>query len=121
MTSANNTPQHRESKTDDFVTEKSQERDTSGKHLKDLEHALSTLTMSVDALRRDVDRLNSFRFAFGTSVLRGVGYALGATVVVSLVAAGLVRTVESVDFVPVVQTFFDSDFFQQLLLELNQL
>lgn len=103
------------------MTEKSQKHKTASQQVKDLEHALSVLTTSVDILREDVERLNSLRYAFGLAILRGVGYALGATVVVSLIAAGLVRTVESVDFVPVVQTFFDSDFFQQLLVELNEL
>ena len=98
-----------------------QKQNAAQQHVKDLEQALSVLTTSVDSLRSDFERRNSFRFAFGLAILRGVGYALGATVVVSLIAAGLVRTIESVDFVTVVQIFFDSEFFQQLLIEMSEL
>ncbi|MFZ1721287.1 MAG: hypothetical protein WAU07_02165 [Microgenomates group bacterium] len=95
--------------------------DAKSKQIAELQNTIHDLTLSIRTLQKHVERQNSYVFSFGMAITRGVGYAVGATVLVSLVAAGAVRFLEFVDFVPMVQSFFDSDFFNQLLFELNQL
>ncbi len=75
----------------------------------------------LELIERHLGQINSVKQTFLFSIVRGFGYAIGATVVVSIVATILVRTLDTIDYVPIVSQFFNSAFFQQIQLELEGL
>lgn len=58
----------------------------------DYEEASHHLAGSIEELNKSVQQGNSLLRNFGIALVRGIGYALGATLIASLLATVLVKT-----------------------------
>jgi hypothetical protein len=80
-------------------------KSVSSEQLSQLQETLSRTNV---LLQRQV----SFAHSFTLSVVRGVGYALGATIVAGLTLAILVRIFQTIDLLPVLERYIDTTPFE---------
>lgn len=69
------------------------------------------LTILNERLRKQT----SVRYIFMYSVVRGIGYALGATIIAGAVLAFLLQVISSIDYLPLINQFLSSEEAREIL------
>lgn len=71
-------------------------------------------------LTQQIEQQNSLQKNFLVGIFRGLGTALGATVVFGLVLAGVFHMIRSIDYVPLLNTILSSEAVEELIRRFTQ-
>jgi hypothetical protein len=85
-----------------------------------LESRLQNLNESVDKLSRQMQNANSFWRNAVLSIIRGLTFSLGATLIFGLAIAILVVFIQSIDYVPIINEIFNSESIRELIEQFSQ-
>lgn len=86
-----------------------------------LHHRLLMLQESVQELTAKIDRTNSFRYRFLHSLVQGFGVAVGGTIVAYLIITLLLAALRQVNYIPIINMFFESEYSKVIVERLNTL
>jgi len=78
------------------------------------------LEKKITELTKQIQMQNSFRRNFVIAVVRGLGSAIGATVVFGLGLAILFQIVRSIDYVPILNNILNSNAIEEVIHKFTQ-
>lgn len=81
----------------------------------------SSLEERIDLLNEHLRKQTSFRYIFTFSVVRGIGYGLGATIIAGAVLAIVLQLVSSIDYVPLINQFLTSEEVREMLRSFKEI
>ena len=73
------------------------------------------LEKAITRLNKNVQRQTSLTHNFALGLVRGLGTAVGATVVFGLVVAFVMQVIKSIDYVPIVNNIVNSQVIEELI------
>lgn len=77
----------------------------------DLEKELKALDKQLHVLNERMRKANSLRNRFFMAVIQGFGVALGGTIVAYIIITILVETLRQINYIPIINMIFDSEYF----------
>ncbi|MCB9801272.1 MAG: hypothetical protein H6773_03755 [Pseudomonadales bacterium] len=80
-------------------------------HTSDLEKELKALDKQLQVLNERMRKANSVRYRFFMAVIQGFGVALGGTIVAYIIITILVETLRQINYIPIINMIFDSEYF----------
>ncbi|MBD3250291.1 MAG: hypothetical protein GF381_01850 [Candidatus Pacebacteria bacterium] len=75
---------------------------------------LSQLNQNLIQIEYRLKRMTSLRFNFFLALVKGLGYTLGGTIVLSIVIAILARVISTLTSVPIVEDIVDPELLQEI-------
>lgn len=106
---------------------KKQQENASRSGEKEVEKALGDaadireLIQNIKEMNDRLRKLNSLRHRFAVGVLQGFGVALGGTIVAYIIISILIETLRQVNYIPVINMIFDSEYFRIFVSRLTNL
>ena len=77
----------------------------------ELEKELKQLDKQLHILNARMRKMSSLRFRFFSAVVQGFGVALGGTIVAYIVITIVVETLRQINYIPIINMIFDSEYF----------
>ncbi|NCS97818.1 MAG: hypothetical protein GW762_04490 [Candidatus Pacebacteria bacterium] len=98
---------------------RSESTDTEKVHIDAKEfHAL---VQNIEELNSRLEKSLSIRYRFSVAILQGFGVALGGTIVAYIVITILVEALRQVNYIPMINMLFDSEYFRIFIDRLTNL
>ncbi|NCO12095.1 MAG: hypothetical protein COZ34_00910 [Candidatus Pacebacteria bacterium CG_4_10_14_3_um_filter_34_15] len=88
--------------------------------ISDLQTSINELEKSVSFLGEQIRKQNSYRRNVSLSVVRGFSTAVGATVIFGVILALLVKTISSIDYVPIINNLMSSEAIESFIAKFTQ-
>lgn len=82
---------------------------------------LSKISKNLEEVNQRLRKLSSIRYRFLTAVVQGFGVALGGTIVAYIVITILIETLRQVNYIPIINMIFDSEYFSIFVNRLTNL
>ena len=88
--------------------------------LQSLQQSILKLEESISRLEEKVRRQTSLRRNFTLSLVKGLGSAVGATVIFALMLASVVQVIRSIDYVPIINNILSSQAIEDVVNRFTQ-
>jgi hypothetical protein len=82
---------------------------------------ISGLEAQLVILNQKLHKKTSVKYIFYFAMVQGIGYVFGATLVTGLVLALVLQFATSIDYLPIINQFFSSAEFKELLRSFQQI
>lgn len=79
-----------------------------------LSQNLSKLNQTLKQIDDRLDKMSSFKQNFWLSMVRGLGLAIGGTIVLSFIIAVLIRVLSTISTLPVLEKLINQQVIQQI-------
>lgn len=75
----------------------------------------NSLEQKIQALTKQIEKQNSFKRNFFISIFRGLGGAIGATIIFGIGIAVIIQITRSIDYVPILNNILNSKAIESII------